>query len=411
MKATKHLLIIIMIFGLAISLFACKESTPTVQKEAKPAFNAALTNYETLENKGSDFEAKFIVTLYGKVTEAEDGTQNQTKFTVGQHIQLNRIKNGKKIYIAGELGSCDVSSDVSMLISSVSGFSKSNSDKPDDNDKKDDDITLLKKYLDGEILVNFKIGYDGNGNYNAKVAIKNDTIDEHRWIGTNQDNINKFLDYIKFENTINLSQYLMFSTYINPDEKSWIDKDSASMFWCDSLDAYNYEMQINDDQLIDSIFSVIDKYVGYFDNTEYATEIEKYNKYIGYLHNWISIGDNGIAATVNENGLPIDMTTSATLYANIDIKELKTIIGDTMSEDDADTANSFINFASLLLLRGINGEKDKFGISFQIILDEKYLYNDADISLKDIDEDMFADCSEDIADRDYTFLFDKEDWK
>lgn len=403
MKSIRKLLILITVVGFAILLFSCKDNTDIPDDAvSKPAFNAAISKYETLENRGSDLDIKFTVTLYGAVTTVTDKkgneSTNQNLFVIGQNIKLRRMQNNGKIYVEGNLSSCDVSDDIMTLINAI---------VQDDADQNSDQMNILKNYLNGNIKINFRLGYDGKGNYNLKLGVKWEDIDSSGWFGVNQSSIDALLAYLKYNQAFDLSEFLMLSTYIDPNDSKWIDEDTASKFWSESLNAYNYEMKINDEQLINTIFNTIDGIAMSFDKTEYEDPIKKYNKYSGYLKNWITVGDNGIAATVNENNLPNEMTTCATIFANIDTTELKTIIYDIMPEDNADESWTLIKTLSLFLLKGINGENDKIGISLQLLMEENYFYDDENLSLADIEDDMFSDCTVEKENR-KTFIFDKE---
>jgi hypothetical protein len=398
MKKGRKLLILFLILILSMSLFSCdllSSSTNTdidtdVIKVAKPEFNLAMQNYDELSAKNSVFEGKVVMSMYGKV---DEDTNEATTYTAGQELTLNRIENDNKIYIDGDLNSCDVCDYISTLV----GFVRSN--LLDDNEIFDVSTTEYINdalgYLLGTNSLEFEIGYDGVGTYNAISNVITDGETKTSSVAINDEYINYELTNNLIDAEINLSDYLMYSTFVNFGSASdWIDCDSASKYYTDTI--ADYEMSASSEKIYDFIFGLVEDYIVSLDIDAYEAEIQKYDECIGYIKNWVSVGESSVYATVNEDNLPVNMDTSIQINININKDELKTVIytliGDSDKADKIWTTS--LEFLLSSMFRGTNGETGLIGISFDISMKEAYNYDDESVSLENVNQALFIDAEE-----------------
>lgn len=384
----------IMILALALvlvtSLMSCDlldGAKPIVDdvKVAKPEYSVALNNYNNLEAKSSNFEGKVVFTVYG----ANLVSGAAKTFTAGQHITLNRIQNDNRIYVDGRVESCDLSDNMTSLLTVLkdricnllSGKNK-------------DTVYNILGYLDGSKNINFDLGYDGaNTSYNFKGQINSGAAQEEMFISTNNDYINNELTLKQITADININDYLMFSTFVNFNKDfGWLEKDEASGFFDSVSGLCDYQMKASNDKIYNYILNLAESYIGSLDIDRYASDIAKYNECIGLITKWISIGSSSVKASVNKDNLPVRMQTATRLNININISELNQVIYYLCDDDDkAKDIVDGIKFASDIGIRGINNEPNTIGITIDVSMDETFKYDEESVSLANVDADLFID--------------------
>lgn len=406
-KVSLLLLAIMLLMSLAsCDLFSSGTKDPTIdeKKVTKPEFSVALENYKTLDAKYSEFDGKVVLTVYGKVNE---NTGTAKTFSAGQHILLKRIQNGDKIYIDGELGSCDLSDNMVALLTLV----KQNIGSLIPPETKATVDTALG-YLDGTRYAKFLLGYDNStSSYNFKGRLTNKATQDEIFYATNNEYIQSELQKKSINTDIHLNDYLMFSTFVNfSNEGGWISGDAASNFFDAASAISNYQMSASNEKIYKYVLDLVENFVGSLDVTKYASDIAKYNDCIDIIKKWITIGESSVTASVNKDNLPVRMQTATRVNINIDMAQLSEVIY-TICSNDA-TAKKIMDAVDLVrnlsTLRGTNNETNTIGISLDLSFDETFKYDEESVSLKNADADLFIDAKTERNDR-VSYIVRKEE--
>lgn len=410
MKSIRKITVLILALVLVASLCSCDlfssgksdDSNTGGQKVAKPEFTLALSNYQSLTAKRSDFDGKVVFTLYGKPNAKGSGSP----YTAGQKVTMKRIQNGSKVYIDGEVGSCDLNGDMRSFLLSLKAVVGSFLSK-----KEADTVKNVIGYLDGTNTVSFLLGYDEKTtSYNFKGSIfqvlNKDVIKKDEvYLAVNDEYIQSFFDNKNIDINLELEKYLMFSTFVNFNkEAGWISKDTASGFF-DTVNAVcNYQLNAASDKIYNYIVNTVENFFGSLDVAKYASDIRKYNECINIVKSWISMGESTVNATVNKDNLPVKMQTAIRINININIEQLIQVLN-IIFEESTETIRGLIN----------NIITSKFGdntlsMSVDISFDETFKYNEKSVSLDDADLDLFIDAKEEKEGRiSYIIREDKEE--
>lgn len=383
----RKILLAIMIIALCAVMTSCDLFSKTPRsdefKVAKPDFNLAMENYENAPVKKSSLEGKIVLTFHGKNTDV-------TKRTAGQALILNRIENNGKIYMDGSLNSCDLNDTINALIKAAKISIDTLGDKRTANILKD-----ALNYLDGTTRLQFSSGYDGSSSYNFKGSVRTGSKNNEIYYATDDE----FISYELLKNKINaeikISDYMMFSTFVDfSSSANWINEDTASKFFNAANNICNYEMSARSEKLYNYILGLSQKYIAGLDPEKYASEIRKYNECLVYMKNWLKIGDSTVSATVNSDNLPVTMNTSIRISLDIPLNELQTVINIICNEEDAKKITTVVDKIKTAGFRGLNGEEERIGISFDVSLSEKFYYDEESVSLSNIDADLFINAKE-----------------
>lgn len=386
MKRQWHKVIILaMTFILVMSLCSCdllswggKNNSTNEKKVAKPEFSIAMANYETLDAKKSEFEGKVVITFYGKST-----------FTAGQAVSLTRIQNGNKTYIDGSIKSCDLDNIDSIINPLIAILPLNIKDKAEN----------VKGYLNGTNSAEFLFGHDSvTSSYNFKGNLKKADKTDAVYYATNDEFINNKLQEISINSNLKLSDYLMFSTFVNfSKDGGWIGGDEASAFYDNVSALSNYQMSASNEKIYNYVLDTIENFIGSLDITKYESDIKRYNEYIGMIKSWITLDNSTVNASVDKNNLPVKMNTTTRVNININTAQFIDIITEIC---DLDTAKElfFLNYI-LSMFKGTNNEENTLGISLDITMDETFRYDEENINLDVVDQDLFLDAKVEKAKR------------
>lgn len=401
MKGWRKVTVIIAALVLVAGLVSCdlfssdgsgKDNGGT--KVNKPEFSVALSNYNDLTARRSVADGKIVLSLYGV---KNYNTGSVKTFTAGQKLNITRIENDSKIYMEGELRSTDLNEDMRDILGAIKltiGNALSGAEGAA--------VENILGYLNGTNSMRFNLGYDGIGSYNAKGNIINGAGSNEIYVATNDDFINYELTKKLIGVDFQISDYLMFSTFVNFNGAAgWISGDGASAYLDNAKNQYNYILSANNEKIYNYIFGLISQYAEGLDLERYAADAQKYNECIGFIKKWVSIGDSTVSAAVNKDNLPLSMSTSIRVNVNIKVSELRTVIHILI--DDEAKANKIWNPALEVLLdavfRGINDERGYIGASLDISLNEEFSYDAESVSLEGMDPDLFISASDEKAGR------------
>ena len=387
----KIVLITVLISAVLVSAAACSTRVDDSRNVVKPDIKAALDNYEQLDTKRSQFDAKLSMKLYGS---KPNDSSTPITYIIGQQVFLDRILNGDSTYIDGKLNSYNVSEQVTSLISLLSKIPGLNIDAAS--------INNISAYLQGNTYFTANMGHK-EGTYNIKSAYNDGSgIPEIYWAATNDDSINAFISNNNVNLEIKLADYLMFSTYLDLSKAAnFIKADSASKFFSTDTNLFYYNIVANTDELYKMIFDEIAKIAGLFDSEQYLSQIQLYEKVLPYLKKWISVKKATVDASVNKDNYPTQMKTSLEISVDFSVNDLYDVVNILISdEDERDSVKAMITGVNVFL-KDRNGTKSgAFSIDFQLILEENFLYGGEDCSLEEVDADLFLPTTTENAERD-----------
>lgn len=385
-KLNKVVLILILVVSVLLSAATCSTRVDEDRNTVKPDIKTALDNYDALVTKKSEFNGKVTMKLFGQLNTR---TGEVPLYTVGQEAKLDRILNDGTTYMEGRLGSCNVSDNVTSLIGGLKGVAKAALGL---SDKDLEGINSTVAYLNGYTYYTMNMGHKG-GNYNIKTTFHDGQASpEPYWAATNDDSINAFISNQNINYEIKVSEYLMFSTFMDLSKASkWIVTDNASKFLSTDSHSFFYNIEANNEKIYDMVFDTIAKYVGMLSVNDYVEFLELYTKVLPYLKKWITIGKANVDASVNIDALPTQMTTKTTVYLDMDLKDIFEVVDILIEKkEDNDRMKAVLNLGNVWL-RGRDGLTGKLSMDFDIVLEEKFSYDDASCSLDKADPDMFLE--------------------
>lgn len=398
----KTIIIIVLVVAMLVGVAACSTRVDESRNTVKPDIKTAIDNYAKLSMKKSEFSGKVILKMYGqKNPNAAAPLVN----TIGQEARLERIQNNGYTYIEGTLKSCNVSSTVDGLLNLLpDNFYK----MIGSGNLKDKDA--LKSYLKGNTYFSLDMGHK-NGNYNIKTTYHNGQANpQPYWAATDDDSINAFLSNNSINHSIKLSEYLMFSTFLDfSDIISLASYDNASKFLNSDTSTFLYNIAANNEKIYQLIFDTIAKYVNFLSSEEYDVFLDMYQTMLPKIKNWVKIGDTSVDASVNKNSLPVRMNTKITVCLDMPLDDLSDMIDILVAEENERKAIKTSLNAANIFLRGREGETGKFSVDFDIILDEKFSYDENSCSLEGVENDMFLDIGVENAARDVFKIANKSD--
>lgn len=376
---SKIILITFLICAVLVSAAACSARVDEGRNVVKPDIKAALDNYEKLDTKRSQFDAKLSMKLYGS---KPNDSATPITYVIGQQVVLDRILNGGSTYIEGKLNSHNVSENVTGLVSLVKSVPGLSIDTAS--------INYLLAYLKGTTYFTANMGHK-EGTYNIKSAYNDGSgIPDVYWAATNDDSINAFISNNNVDLEIKLADYLMFSTYLDLSKTgNFIKSDSASKFFSTETDLFYYNIIANTEELYKLIFDEIAKIAGLFDSEQYLSQIELYEKVLPYLKKWITVKKATVDASVNKDNYPTQMKTSMEIALDFSVNDLYDIVNILITnEEDRNSIKAMIPVVNAFL-KDRNGAIGAFSIDFQLLLEENFLYGEDNCSLEEADSDLF----------------------
>jgi hypothetical protein len=344
------------------------------EKVAKPEFKLAMDNYNTLNPKSSEFEGKILISLYGK--------DNKT-YSAGERLNLQRIQNGNKIYVDGSISNENNTDNMQALLMTIKELFPQNAS------------SILKSaigYLDGTQSAGFSLGYDNtNSSYNLKAKLKNDIKTESIYYATNNEFVMNELLTKNINSSINVNDYLMFSTFVDFNNGSgWISSDEASAFFDNAKELGNYQMSVNGQKVYGYIIERMEGFIKSLTGEKFANDLEKYNECIDIIKDWVSIGESSTTASVNKNNLPVRMQTKTRINISFDIVELEEVLYKIYKDDES--------IASIMekikIPIGFILQSHTINMSIDLSFDESFKYDEESVSLDTVDQGLFIDAKE-----------------
>lgn len=396
---------LILCLVMAAALFACGAEEDNRSNIVKPDISKALNDYEQLNIKRSNFAASFSFSLFRNLLDKQTNKRELVPASITERLSLDRIVNGDKIYMDGDLRTSQIDEQIYNLYTALRNFVASMGNGPK-YDPAEDDIAT---YLNGTTHFDMRLGY-ADGCYNLKASYEDGSTDPQSfWGATDDENVDKLISLLNLDLDVTLSDYLMTSGLMDLTNASeWISGDAASKYFSTVSNKFIYNLTADSDKLYALIFSYVDKLAEAFGAEEYAEDLQKFHRVLPYLKKWVSVGPSSVDATVTSSGLPDKMTTAMRVNVNINLTELDEVLYILFPKDKKDLM-VMVNFAVVFLsLRGVNGEENTLGIAFDLLLEENFLYGAENCALDSVDADLFLPVSEENENR-YVFLVKDEE--
>ncbi len=391
-KLFKTIIIITLVLTVLVGAAACSLRVDESRNTVKPDIKMAMDNYAKLTTKKSEFSGKIILKLFGQKNPTE---KEPVSHTIGQEAKLDRIQNNGSTYIEGTLRSCHVTSAVDGLLQLIPDKLFSSLGGSSVNNK-----SSVKSYLTGKTYYSLDMGHR-NGNYNIKTTYHNGEANpQPYWAATNDESINAFLTNNSINHKVKISEYLMFSTFIDLSSTSAMAAfDNASKFLSTDTNSFVYNIGANSEKIYQMVFDTIAKYMDFLSDDEYEVFLDMYQTMLPKMKNWVKVGNASVDASVSKNNLPVRMNTKVTVYLDIPLQDLLDMVDILVENEKENKEIKLLLNGANVFLRGREGETGKFSADFDIILDENFVYDDNSCSLDDVETDMFLDIAVDNAAR------------
>lgn len=374
----KGVVVFLMVVFLLSLMSGCKKAGS--KESEKPDIHSAFVNYQNCQQKKSEFEGSFKVTMF---------YESGNTLTFGQKLKANRIQNNDRYYVDATLTSDSVSDNLISLINSIAKTAGTSIAINQD----------VKDYLGEKTMFAGRLGYSG-GTYNFKgdyLAQANtpDFLVENKpyWYAIDEGSIKNLQTNLGFKGELNPKDYLMFSTMLDfSQESGWISNDSADSFYDEEKQAYVYAITTLGAKIKAFLLNALNDTSKDFDEEQYAKDLQLYAEIIPTVSNWIKTPDAQSQAQVDKEKRLKSFSHSIRIDIDINVDELFDIFELLLPEEKAKI--KAVKFFLDETFASSSGQLGIWTVRIDLAAKENFYYDSQSINLDLVDADMFLDIKE-----------------